>query len=88
MSFLVLLQGGVRRWQVLGHAAPGTVVGEIRVPGSAVFSAQEAAVFASKEEAEAAVVTTEGYHRALARAGQLGADPIPGVEYLVVEVPG
>lgn len=91
MSFLVLLKGGVRKYQTQGFSTGPAVVWGIPVPPIAVFSnsgvGHPTAVFATRIDAERAIVTTEAYLRAQVAAGNTSfIGPKPGIELIVVEV--
>ena len=87
-TFLILLMGGQRRYQLMGYAAAESkVVNMIRVPKEAVFSSERAAEFATREDAQAAIDATEAYFHQQMAAGHPGFEPCPGVAMIVVEVP-
>jgi hypothetical protein len=86
-SYLVLLKGGVRAWQIMGYNEGPAIVNMIPVPQKAIFSAHRAAEFSTRADAEAAIAVTEAYRGAQTEAGNTGHETIPGIEYVIVEVP-
>lgn len=87
MAYLILLKGGVRKWQILGHNEGPPVVNGIPVPPTAVFSARIAAVFTTHEEADRALATTYAYRRAQISAGSTDFMEINGITEIIISVP-
>jgi len=91
MIYLVLLKGGVRKWQTLGHLSEPKVVWNIPVPRHGVFSwistpMCAAAEFTSREAAQTAINVTEKYIDDQITAGNPNFTKIPGIKYCIAKV--